>query len=227
MAKHTVLICDDSRAIHDSLTDYLSAEGIGVVSAFTGEDALEKLRLERIDVVVLDIMLPGINGYEVCREIRKTSDVHIIMLSARGDDVDRIVGLEMGADDYLSKPVSPREIVIRIQHALKRGNPKPAPKKYELAELTVYPESYQAFVDGEEVALTSKEIGILSFLISNVGTVMTREHILSTLWGYDYSGDTRAVDTLVKRLRHKLMREGVHFAIRTIYGIGYKIEEVK
>lgn len=225
MGKHTVLICDDNIAIHSSLTSYLKAEGIEVVSAFDGETALAELRRQRIDVMVLDVMLPGIDGYEVCREIRRSSDVYIIMLSARGEELDRIVGLEVGADDYVAKPFSPREVVIRIKKALKRLYPKQEVKKLTLAELTILPDSYEVYVRDQKVELTSKEIDVLSFMVSNAGKALTREHILNAAWGYEYYGDTRVVDSLVKRLRQKLLKDNVHFTIRSIYGVGYKIEE--
>lgn len=225
MGTHTVLICDDNIAIHSSLTSYLKAEGILVVSAYDGETALQELRHQAIDVVVLDVMLPGIDGYEVCREIRKYSDVHIIMLSARGEELDRIVGLEVGADDYVSKPFSPREVVIRIKKALKRLYPKQDPKELTLAELTVLPDSYEVYVRGQKIDMSSKEIDVLAFMVSNAGKALTREHILNAAWGYEYYGDTRVVDTLIKRLRQKLMKDDVHFSIRSIYGVGYKIEE--
>lgn len=226
MGNHTVLICDDNIAIHSSLTSYLKAEGIDVVSVFDGESALQELRFRRVDVILLDVMLPGIDGYEVCREIRKYSDVHIIMLSARGEELDRIVGLEVGADDYVSKPFSPREVVIRIKKALKRLQPKQEPKILTLAELTIHPDSYEVYVNGKKIDMTSKEIDVLSFMVSNVGRALTREHILNAAWGYEYYGDTRVVDTLIKRLRQKLPKDGVHFVIRSIYGVGYKIEEI-
>lgn len=225
--KHTVLICDDNDAIHSSLSSYLRAEGIDVISAFEGESALTELHRHPVDVVVLDVMLPGMDGYEVCREIRKRSDVYIIMLSAKGEELDRIVGLEVGADDYVSKPFSPREVVIRIKKALRRLYPRQEQKRLALAELTVFPDSYQVFIGDEKIDMTAKETDVLAFLLSNGGKALTREHILNAVWGYDYYGDTRVVDSLVKRLRQKLSRPGVHFAIRSIYGVGYKIEETR
>ena len=227
MGKHTVLICDDNMAIHSSLTSYLRAEGIDAISAYDGETALNELHRQNVDVMILDVMLPGMDGYEVCREVRKFSDVHIIMLSAKGEELDRIVGLEVGADDYVSKPFSPREVVIRIKKALKRLYPKQEPKKLTLAELTILPDSYEVYICGQKVDLTSKEADVLSFLVSNAGKALTREHILNAAWGYEYCGDTRVVDSLIKRLRQKLPTDGVHFAIRSIYGVGYKIEETQ
>ncbi|MGN0969088.1 MAG: response regulator transcription factor [Oscillospiraceae bacterium] len=226
MGKHTVLICDDNMAIHSSLTSYLKAEGIDVVSAFDGETALSELHRQSVDVMVLDVMLPGMDGYEVCREVRRFSDVHIIMLSAKGEELDRIVGLEVGADDYVSKPFSPREVVIRIKKALKRLYPKQEPKKLALAELTILPDSYEVYIRNQRVDLTPKETDVLSFLVCNAGKALTREHILNAAWGYEYCGDTRVVDSLIKRLRQKLPAGGVHFVIRSIYGVGYKIEEI-
>jgi DNA-binding response OmpR family regulator len=228
MGKYSVLICDDSLAVHQSLTSYLTAEGIEVISAYDGKSALLELRRQAVDVVVLDVMLPGgLDGYEVCREIRRGSDVYIIMLSARVEELDRIIGLEVGADEYAAKPFSPREMVIRIRKILKRLYSTQETRKLELAELTVLPESYKAFVGGQEIDLTSKEIDVLSFMVSNAGKALTREHILNAAWGYEYYGDTRVVDTLVKRLRQKLLRDDIHFTIRSIYAVGYKIEETK
>lgn len=227
MGKHTVLICDDNIAIHSSLTSYLKAEGIEVISAFDGETALAELLRQSVDVIVLDVMLPGIDGYEVCREIRRNNDVYIIMLSARGEELDRIVGLEVGADDYVAKPFSPREVVIRIKKALKRLYPKQEARKLTLAELTILPDSYEVYVRNQKIEMTSKEIDVLSFMVSNAGKALTREHILNAAWGYEYCGDTRVVDSLVKRLRQKLLKDDVHFIIRSIYGVGYKIEETQ
>lgn len=227
MEKYTVLICDDSDAIHDSLTSYLGEQGFRIISAYDGESALAKLHSNPVDVVLLDIMLPGMDGYEVCREIRKSSDVYIMMLSAKGEEFDRVLGLELGADDYVSKPFSPREITIRIKRAMFRLHQKQEQKKYTLAELTVLPESYQVFVDDQEISMSSKEVDVLLYMVTNAGRVLTREHILNAAWNYDYFGDTRVVDTMIKTLRQKLIRDDVHFAIRTVYGVGYKIEEKK
>lgn len=225
MGKYTVLICDDNMAVHSSLTSYLKNEGIDVISSFDGESALEILRAQNVDVMVLDVMLPGMDGHEVCREVRKISNVYIIMLSAKGDELDRIIGLEVGADDYVTKPFSPREMVIRIRKALKRLYFIHDVKKLTLAELTVLPDSYEVFIRDQKVDMTSKEIDVLAFMLSNTGKALTREHILNAAWGYEYYGDTRVVDTLIKRLRQKLAQDNVHFAIRSIYGVGYKIEE--
>lgn len=225
MSQHTVLICDDNIAIHRSINASLRSEGIEVVSVYDGESALQMIRNRKIDVIVLDIMLPGIDGYEVCREIRKHSDVYIIILSAKGEEMDRIIGLELGADDYISKPFSPRELVIRIKKTLRRLNMKSEERILTLAEITLYPDSYEVFLRDEKIDLTPKEINVLAFMLSNVGKVLTRERLLSVAWGYEYYGDTRVVDTLVSRLRQKLCKDNTHFAIRSVYGVGYKVED--
>ena len=225
MEKYTVLICDDSKVIHDGLKSYLSEQKFEVISAYDGESALNLMHSHSVDVVLLDIMLPGIDGYEVCREIRNKSDVYIIMLSAKGEEIDRILGLELGADDYVTKPFSPRELMIRIKRAMQRINPKNEPNKFTLAELTVYPDSYQAFVKDEAVHLSPKEFEVLLYMVSNAGKVLTRELILNAAWDYDYFGDTRVIDTMIRTLRQKLIKDDVHFAISTIYGVGYRIEE--
>lgn len=225
MIQHTVLICDDNIAIHRSINASLRSEGIEVVSVYDGESALQMIRNRKIDVIVLDIMLPGIDGYEVCREIRKHSDVYIIILSAKGEEMDRIIGLELGADDYISKPFSPRELVIRIKKTLRRLNMKSEERILTLAEITLYPDSYEVFLRDEKIDLTPKEINVLAFMLSNVGKVLTRERLLSVAWGYEYYGDTRVVDTLVSRLRQKLCKDNTHFAIRSVYGVGYKVED--
>ena len=226
MGKYSVLICADNVAVHSSLTSYLLAEGIDVVSAYDEESALNELCLHSIDVMILDITLPGTNSLEVCRKVRTISDVYTIMISDKNGEMDRIIGLEVGADDYVAKPVSRREIVIRVRKALKRMYPVRIAKKLTLAELTVLPDSYEVFVSNRKVDLTSKEFDVLAFMVSNAGKALRREHILNAVWGYDYCGDFRAVDAVIKRLRQKLTRNNVHYFIRSIYGVGYKIEEV-
>ncbi len=230
MTKARVLICDDNPALHKSLAGYFEAENMEVVCAATGEEALACLRESPVDLMILDVMLPGISGTEVCLEVRKDSDLPIIMLSAKGEEIDRIVGLEVGADDYVTKPFSPREVVIRARKLLKRRSSAPeAEKTYTLAELTILPDSYEAYIGPQRVALASKEFEVLRYLVSHAGKAMTREHIINAVWGYEYAGDPRIVDTLIKRLRQKLAaaaQEPVHFSISTIFGVGYKAEEI-
>lgn len=230
MAKVQMLICDDNPAISKSLAGYFEAEGMDVLCAASGEEALALFRERKVQLIVLDVMLPGISGIEVCREIRRTSNIPILMLSAKGDEVDRIVGLEIGADDYVTKPFSTREVVVRCKKLLKRQNSSgDMEKKYTLAELTVLPDSYEAYINNQRIALASKEFEVLRYLIAHAGKAMTREHIINAVWGYEYAGDPRIVDTLIKRLRHRLFADldtPVHFAITTIFGVGYKLEEV-
>ncbi|SHJ52526.1 response regulator transcription factor [Parasporobacterium paucivorans] len=223
MRNLTVLICDDNVAVHESISAYLNAENINVVSVYDGEKGLEQLQQRHFDMVILDIMLPKMFGTDVCREIRKTSDVPILMLSAKSEELDRIIGLELGADDYVTKPFSPREVVTRIKTILKRTTPK-IEKKVRFAELSIDMEAYSAFVHDVKIEFTPKEIETLYCLASNQGKVLSREQILNKVWGYDYYGDARVVDTQIKRLRQKLAIDDVHFAIKAVYGVGYKFE---
>lgn len=229
MVKARVLICDDNPAIQKSLSGYYEAENMEVLYAASGEEALSCLEREKIDLLVLDVMLPGMSGTDVCLEIRKTSSMPIIMLSAKGEEIDRIVGLEVGADDYVTKPFSPREVVIRSRKLLRRSAPVEQEKIYTLAELTVLPDSYEAYIGDQRVNLASKEFEVLRYLVSHAGKAMTREHIINAVWGYEYAGDPRIVDTLIKRLRQKLFAaagDEVHFSVSTVFGVGYKAEEI-
>jgi len=225
MKKTTVLICDDSMAVHESLTTYLRADGIAVISVRDGESALKQLCSNDIDLVILDLMLPDMPGTDVCREIRKYSAVPIIMLSAKSEEMDRIIGLELGADDYVTKPYSPREVSVRVQTILRRLRAPDEKKMLSFAEMNIFPDAYEVYVEGEKIDLTPKEVEILAYLVANAGRVLSREQILSAIWGYNYYGDTRAVDTQIKRLRQKLPRKK-HFMIRSVYGIGYKLEAI-
>jgi len=220
-----VLICDDNIAVHESLNAYLQAEGMGSVSAYDGEQALQILAENQFDLVVLDIMMPGMFGTEVCKEIRKTSDIPILMLSARSEEIDRIIGLEIGADDYITKPFSPREVVVRIKTILKRVQPKKEnPQRLTGGNLSIDVEGYEVRINGELVELTAKETELLVFLVRNSGTVINREELLYKVWGYDYLGDTRTVDTMIKRIRQKVAAASPEFSIKSIYGVGYKFE---
>lgn len=220
-----VLICDDNIAVHESLNAYLQAEGMGSVSAYDGEQALQILAENQFDLVVLDIMMPGMFGTEVCKEIRKTSDIPILMLSARSEEIDRIIGLEIGADDYITKPFSPREVVVRIKTILKRVQPKKEnPQRLTGGNLSIDVEGYEVRINGELVELTAKETELLVFLVRNSGTVINREELLYKVWGYDYLGDTRTVDTMIKRIRQKIAIASPDFSIKSVYGVGYKFE---
>lgn len=220
-----VLIADDDQIVHESLGIYLKAEGFETVDVFDGAAALENIGPEVV-LCVLDIMMPKMSGIEVCREIRKNSQLPILMLTAKGEEIDRIVGLELGADDYIVKPFSPREVVARIKAVLRRTTEQPKADTSVISYngLTIDLKSYSVTLRGETVICTPKEIEILHLLASNPGQVFTREQLLSRVWGYDFAGETRTVDTHIKRIRAKLDSTGLGWSIKTIYGVGYKFE---
>ena len=220
-----ILIADDDKVVHEALGIYLRAEGFEPVNVYDGNAAIEALTPD-IALCVLDIMMPGKSGIEVCKEIRKTSHLPIIMLTAKGEEVDRIIGLELGADDYIVKPFSPREVVARIKAVLRRTQEQQESDNSALVfnGLTIDLKSYTVTLRGEPVVCTPKEIEILHMLASNPGQVFTREQLLNRVWGYDFAGETRTVDTHIKRIRAKLDSEGLGWSIKTIYGVGYKFE---
>ena len=220
-----VLIADDDQVVHEALGIYLKAEGFEVVDAFDGVSAIESITPEVV-LCVLDIMMPKMSGIEVCREIRKTSQLPILMLTAKGEEIDRIVGLELGADDYIVKPFSPREVVARIKAVLRRASEQPKSDSSVITYngLTIDLKSYTVTLRNQPVICTPKEIEILHMLASNPGQVFTREQLLSRVWGYDFAGETRTVDTHIKRIRAKLDSTGLGWSIKTIYGVGYKFE---
>jgi DNA-binding response OmpR family regulator len=223
-----ILLCDDQRMIHETLREYIEAEGFSCVSAFDGEEALEKFRGEQPDLVVLDLMMPKKTGIEVCREIRAESDAPIIMLTAKGEEIDRVLGLELGADDYVVKPFSPREVATRIKVVLRRAGAmqreaRDPTRILEFPGLRIDIDRYEVRADGELVSFTPKETELLYKLCSSPGQVFGREQLLADVWGYDYYGDTRVVDTQIKRIRKKLP-DNENYAIRSVYGVGYKFE---
>lgn len=225
MSGTTVLICDDNETVHQTLQLYLQEADFQVLSAFDGISALEMMEQNSVDLVILDIMLPKMFGTEVCRQIRKSSDIPIIILSAKVDESDRIVGLELGADDYVTKPFSPKEVVTRVKTILRRTQPRKENKVLQLGNLRVHPKAYEVFVQDHPVKMTPREVELLSFLMSRAGEVASREDILDAVWGYDYYGDIRAVDTLLARIRSKLPEHQAKVSFRSVYGVGYMIEE--
>lgn len=223
-----ILIADDDPIVHESLKIYLEAEGFKTVDCYDGISAVTSAD-STVSLCVLDIMMPGKSGIDVCREIRKTSQVPIVMLTAKGEEVDKIVGLELGADDYIVKPFSPREVVARIKAILRRTENHAAGEDsgknvIQHNGLMIDLNSYTVLLRGEPVICTPKEIEILFLLASNPGHVFTRDTLLSKVWGYDFAGETRTVDTHIKRLRAKLDSTGLGWSIKTIYGVGYKFE---
>lgn len=225
MSTNTVLICDDHDSVHESLTRFFKEEHINVISAFNGENALKYLQHHAIDLIILDNMLPDISGTEICQIIRKESDVPIIFLSAKSEEIDRILGLELGGDDYVTKPFSPREVSLRVKKMLTRTSKFFQTKLLDFHELTVNPDTMEVFVNAQKIDMTAKEVSLLTYLLSNPLKVLNREQILQAVWGYDYYGDTRAVDAMIKRIRQKLPDQNVHFTIQSIYSVGYRLGE--
>jgi DNA-binding response OmpR family regulator len=221
----TILIVDDEQHIIDLARMYLELEGFRTASSTDGAEALKRILGERPSLVVLDLMLPGLNGWDVCRRVRAESDVPIIMLTARSDDIDRIVGLELGADDYLTKPFNPRELVARVKAILRRSVKRekaPADSMIKLGNLIIYPERRTVTVDGQNVDLRVKEFDLLQALAENRGVVFTREKLLDVVWGYDFAGETRTVDVHIAHLRHKL--QGMTPTVETVWGVGYRLD---
>lgn len=221
--KETILIVDDERNIVELARMYLEAEGYHVVVARDGKEALAQWRAAKPALMVLDLMLPQVDGWEVCRRVRAESDLPIIMLTARSDDVDKIVGLELGADDYLTKPFNPRELVARVKAVLRRASPAAAKGARPLAvgNLVIDPARREATVDGKPLALRAKEFDLLYALAEHKGLVLSREQLLNLVWGYDFYGETRTVDVHIAHLRNRLAGTGV--TIETVWGVGYKL----
>ncbi len=203
-----ILVVDDEKPIADILKFNLEKEGFEIVMAHDGDEAIEKANEEQPDMVLLDIMLPGKDGLEVCREIRKSSEMPIIMLTAKDSEIDKVLGLELGADDYVTKPFSTRELLARVKANLRRHQQGGAAEKEENTEMVIgpiviNPNAYSVTKREENIELTHREFELLHYLAKHLGQVMTREHLLQTVWGYDYFGDVRTVDVTVRRLREK------------------------
>ena len=220
-----LLVVDDEPNIIELNRMYLEGAGYQVVTARTGPEALDRFRSEQPDLVVLDLMLPGIDGLSICREIRQQGATPIIMLTARTEDVDRIVGLELGADDYITKPYNPRELVARVRAVLRRTNPPveaAAPASVlQLGDVILDPARRTVNVGDEAITLRTKEFDLLQCLLEHQGLVLSREQLLSQVWGYDYAGETRTVDVHVAGLRKELRASNV--MVETVWGIGYKL----
>lgn len=224
MSKETILVVDDEQNIIELARLYLEQEGFRVESANTGQAALDKVRAIDPALMVLDLMLPEIDGFEVCRRVRATSDLPIIMLTARDEDVDKIVGLEIGADDYLTKPFNPRELVARVKAILRRSERAAAPGKvFRIGDLSIDPARREVTVAGQPIALRTKEFDCLMTLAENKGIVLSREKLLELAWGYDFAGQTRTVDVHVAHLRKKITQSTAQ--IETVTGVGYKIND--
>lgn len=219
-----ILVADDEELIMNLVCDFLHRDGYEPLSAKDGEEALEVFRANPdIALVILDIMMPHIDGWEVCRTIRQTSNVPVIMLTARSQEFDELTGFEAGADDYVTKPCSPSVLMKRVAALLKRNAVKVESTVFQIDELKLDSEAHEVWLDGTSVMLTLKEYSILFKLISTPGRVFSREQLLDDIWGFDFDGDMRTVDSHVARLRTKLGDWGAKH-IKTIYGTGYKIE---
>jgi DNA-binding response OmpR family regulator len=225
MATHgqTVLVVEDETSIASFVALYLKNAGYRIRAVGTGREALEQVGREKPSLIVLDLMLPDIDGLEVCRRIRQTSDVPILMLTARDEDVDKIIGLEVGADDYLTKPFNPRELVARVKSILRRSVPERREvqtKQIKHGELEIDVGRREVRVAGSEIQLAPKEFDLLWELLDHRGLVLTRDQLLERVWGYTFAGDTRTVDVHVRQLRRKL---GEASPIVTVWGVGYKV----
>ncbi|MEL6308663.1 MAG: response regulator transcription factor [Chloroflexota bacterium] len=222
-----ILVVDDDQHIIDLAQMYLEQDGFTVESANDGRAALNKILDDEPALVVLDLMMPELDGWEVCRRVRAQSDVPIIMVTARGEDIDKIVGLELGADDYLAKPFNPRELVARVKAILRRSGIKSSAgseqKKISIGNLVINPQHRTVIIDDTSIDLRMKEFDLLQTLAENPNIVFSREKLLNVVWGYDFAGETRTVDVHIAHLRHKLERMSPE--IETVWGVGYKLVE--
>lgn len=220
----TVLVIEDESRMRKLIRDFLAVKEFNIIEACDGEEGIEKfMSVKGIDLVLLDIMLPKLDGWEVCRQIRKISNVPIIMITAKGAEHDELLGFELGVDEYITKPFSPKILVARIEALLRRTNNKKLQIK-NLGGLVFDKAGHVVFVDGVPIELSNKEFELLAYFIENEGVVLSRDKILNHVWNYDYYGDARTVDTHVKKLRSKLLSKGSY--IKTVWGSGYKFEVV-
>jgi len=221
-----IFIVDDDYNIRTLIKKYIENEGYEAFLFSSGENVVNDIRRVNPDLIVLDIMMEGVNGLDVCKNIRKEYEIPIIFVSARGDEIDRIVGLEIGADDYLSKPFSPRELIIRINNIFKRMNRKKEKNKIiEIGNIIINLNERTVLLDNENIKFTNKEFELFSFLAQNIGVPFKREKLINEIWGYDYFGDLRIIDDLIKRLRKLIDGEKSNVKISTVWGYGYKIEK--
>ncbi|MBC8547579.1 response regulator transcription factor [Clostridiaceae bacterium NSJ-31] len=227
MAIGKILVADDDKNICELLRLYLEKEGYAVTLANDGEEALAKFQAETPDILLLDVMMPKLDGWQVCREIRKKSEVPIIMVTAKGETFDKVLGLELGADDYVVKPFDAKEIVARIKAVMRRTGKNSAEnnvKEVSYDKLVVNMTKYELKVDGKVVDTPPKELELLFHLASNPNRVYTRDQLLDEVWGFEYYGDSRTVDVHVKRLREKLEGVSDKWSLKTVWGVGYKFE---
>ena len=220
----TILVVDDESRMRKLVKDFLKKSGYEVLEAANGEEAVDLFYSNKeIALIILDVMMPKMDGWEVCREIRKTSTVPIIMLTARSDERDELLGFDIGADEYISKPFSPKILVARVEAILRRSGQSSAQDMISAGGITIDKAAHIASVDGKPIELSFKEFELLTYFLENQGRALAREQILNSVWNYDYYGDARTIDTHVKKLRSKLGPKGSEY-IKTVWGIGYKFE---
>ena len=227
MSQYKILIVDDDENICELLRLYLEKDGFKTVTAVDGQEAITAAEKHNPDLILLDIMLPRLDGWQVCREIRKTSDTPIIMLTAKGETFDKILGLELGADDYISKPFNTKEVIARIKAVLRRSGDKDKSgqiKEVRFDKLKVNLTNYELVVNDLKIDTPPKELELIYHLASNPNRVYTRDQLLDEVWGFDYYGDSRTVDVHVKRLREKLENISEEWSLKTVWGVGYKFE---
>ena len=222
-SSHLIMICDDQQIIHETLRTYLASEGFDCISAYDGEQAISVFKENDPDLVILDIMMPRKNGMDVCREIRQESRVPIIMLTAKSEEIDRVLGLELGADDYIVKPFEPKELLARVKAVLRRtSQSSDEARVVNVGDLSVSIDNYTVLVGGNRFEMPPKEIELLYFFVTHPNRVFTREQILSCVWGVDYYGDSRTIDVHVKRLRDRL-GASKYWELETVWGVGYRM----
>jgi len=218
-----ILVAEDEDKLREIVLKYLKKEGYEGFGAANGEEALDLWAEKQPDCIILDVMMPIMDGFEVLAEIRKTDNVPVIMLTARREENDKIQGFEVGADDYVTKPFSPRELMVRIKALLKRSGVATAESKINVCGISLTPGDRFMTINGDEISLTQKEYEVLLFFVNHQKMVLSREQILDRIWGFDYEGDMRVVDTTIKRLRKKMAEKGE--CIQTVRGVGYKFQE--
>lgn len=218
-----LLLVDDDKNISELIKMYLEKEGYSCLQAYNGKEAIEKMD-QSIELVVLDIMLPLVNGWDVLKEIRKKYDTPVIMLTAKGETFDKVLGLELGADDYMVKPFEPKELVARVKAVLRRYKTTDQGNIVAFDGIIIDMDKFQASIKERVVEMPPKELELLHYLASNPNKVYTREQLLNEVWGYDFIGDSRTVDVHVKRLREKIETENVNWSLKTVWGVGYKFE---
>lgn len=229
--KHKILIVDDEVAICDLIKINLEMEGFEAYISHDGKDAISKIRDLNPDLLILDLMLPEISGFDVCKKVTSENPIPIIMLTAKTDLVDKVLGLELGADDYMTKPFHARELVARVKALLRRSSSEVksvTQRKLSNGPLTIYPENRKVLLSGVELELSVKEYDLLSYFVNNTDQVLTRESLLEKVWGYDFPGDTRTVDVHIQRLRKKMKDEyATEGLIQTVFGVGYKMRSIE